>query len=107
MKKTTKLLILGAGLIGVYFFLTKETESMYYVPDVGDVPESQLHLYGYTNVNGSWFTQEQINYATQQAGVPSGTQVDNTMAVWTTIVSVLDTVMPLIQSAANSGNQNP
>ena len=106
LTKNTKLLILGFGLVGVYFFLTKESEPMYFVPNVGDVKESELHLHGYTNVNGKWYTQAQIDYATNQAGVPAGQQVDNTMAVWATIVSVLDTVIPLIASAT-SGNNNP
>ena len=106
LTKNTKLLLLGGGLIGIYFFLTKTTEPMYYVPNVGDVLESELPNYGYTNVNGKWFTQEQINYATTQAGVPAGQPVDNSMEVWMTIVGVLDTVLPLIANAT-SGNNNP
>lgn len=107
LTKNTKLLMLGAGLIGVYFFLTKETEPMYFVPNVGDVKESELYLHGYIKVNGEWFSQEQIDYAKNQAGVPAGQPVDNSMQVWMTIVAVLDTVLPLIASATSGNSNNP
>jgi len=104
LTKNTKLLILGGSLIGVYFYLTRMTEPTYFIDGVGNVLESQLSGYGYQMVNGQWYSAEQIAYATSQSGVPTGTTVDNSMEVWATILAVLDTVIPIIANATNSGS---
>ena len=103
--KTNNLIMLGAGLVVAYVFLSKGGgEPKFYVEGVGYVLESQLSGYGYQMVNGQWYSAEQIAYATSQSGVPTGTTVDNSMEVWATILAVLDTVIPIIANATNSGS---
>lgn len=100
MDNKTLLLLAAAGLVA-FVFLGKNGssgENKYYVPGTGYVNESQLPSYGYTKLDGQWYTTSEVNYATAQAGLPPGTQVDSTMAIFNTIMQFLAAAVPLVTS---------
>ena len=97
MDNKTLLLIAAAGLVA-YSFIGKKTANKFYVPGHGYVEESMLPQLGYTKLNGQWYSQSDVNYAAAQAGLPPGTPVDSTMAIFNTIMQLLAAAVPLVSS---------
>ena len=100
-KKT--LLIIGAMGIGAYYFMSGSSGSgsKFYVPGHGYVDEHQLPSMGYQKVNGQWYSPAQISSATNQAGYPSGTPVNETMQTFNDIMAVLNQLIPLAINTVN------
>lgn len=73
--ETLAILIFGAAAI--YYMTPKaEPENMFFVPGVGDVPESELPEYGYIKYNGKWFKKSDIIQAAQSNGMTSPGNID-------------------------------
>jgi hypothetical protein len=69
---------LALGAAAVYFFMPQqnETENMFLVPGVGNVPESELPALGYVKYNGQWFSRADIMAAAQANGVTTTSNID-------------------------------
>lgn len=90
-------LIIGAiiGLGIVTLMKTGGGEKTFFIPGIGNVPQSQLPNYGYVLFNGLWYHQTQIDAVMAQAGVSPGTTVSPGSSTWNTIASILGTLIGL------------
>ena len=97
------LLIIGALGIGAYYFMSGSSSSGYkfYVPGQGYVDEHLLPSMGYQKVNGMWYSPAQITDATNQAGYPSVTPVNQTVQTFNDIMAILNTLIPLTINTVN------
>lgn len=107
MNNKTLILMAAIGL-GIYAMAGKSKESEYFVPNMGWVKESQLPALGYQKINGVWYSQQQINSAAQQAGIPAGTNIDPTSQTFNTILTILQAMqglIPVVQEIVTAANR--
>lgn len=108
MDNTTLAIIAAIGLGAIVLMRTGNREQMFYVPGVGNVPESQLPNYGYQKFNGLWYSSSQIQAVMAQAGVQPGTTVTPGTTTWNTIATILSTLIGLtttIITEVNNANR--
>lgn len=89
------LIILGAIALG-YFFITSGNRQQKWWYNGQWLTAQQLQAMGLQQVGNQWYSQQQINYAYQQAGVNPNTQVNEGTSIWYDIVMVLNTLTPII-----------
>lgn len=66
-------LILCVFFLGGLWYLNQPAkENYFFVPDVGDVPESKLPSHGYTKYNGKWFKTSDLEAAAIANGIGTG-----------------------------------
>jgi len=103
------LLAIGLGL--GYYLLNQKKERLYFVPNVGNVKESELLRYGYIEQpfgSGKYYTQAQINAAAIQAGAPVGATIDPNSQTFNTILTILNgltSLVPIVQTIVTAANR--
>ncbi len=103
------LLAIGLGL--GYYLLNQKKERLYFVPNVGNVKESELFRYGYIEQpigSGKYYTQAQINAAAIQAGAAQGSTIDPNSQTFNTILTILNgltALVPIAQTIVTAANR--